>query len=293
MTTAEPVAVVTDSTASVPACAGSAASVTVVPLRILAGDVLADDGADGTAGAIEAALASGERVTTARPVPAQFAAAYQAAADGGARAVLSIHLSGMLSGTVSSAALAAASSPVPVLVLDSGTIGSGLGLVVLTAAVAAGEGLDLDAVAVAARRCAEHARSLLAVDRPDALLASGRTAGLTGATPSGGTARRLVSRTVLEIRSGRITVVDRVRTWAAAAEVLAGSAVEPDAAATVDVVVEHVGAQDRASGLAARLAADLPQAGGHVPIVAAGDAIRIHAGQPMLGVSVAPSPADG
>jgi DegV family protein with EDD domain len=166
MTASGLVAVVTDSTASLPPIDPWPTRVIVVPLRLLAGELLTDDGAAGAAGAIEAAAARGERLTTARPVPARFTAAYQAAADVGATAILSVHVSGSLSGTISSAALAAAGAPVPVLVLDSRTIGSGLGLVVLAAAAAARAGLGLDAVAAAARRCAEQTGSLVAVDVP-------------------------------------------------------------------------------------------------------------------------------
>ncbi len=174
-----PVAVVTDSTASLPdsgpAGAGPAgAGLTVVPLRLLAGALVADDGGPGVAAAIEGAAARGERLTTARPAPAQFAAAYRAAAEAGASAVLSVHVSGLLSGTVSSAALAAAAAPVPVRVLDARTIGSGLGLVVLAAVVAARAGHGLDAVSAAAGACAEQVGSFFAVDRPGALLAGGR-----------------------------------------------------------------------------------------------------------------------
>ena len=108
-----PVAVVTDSTASLPGAWSADAApqvvpLTVVPLRLLAGTLVAGDDEPGAAEAVESAAALGERLTTARPAPAQFAAVYQAAADAGARAVLSVHVSGLLSGTVSSAALAAA-----------------------------------------------------------------------------------------------------------------------------------------------------------------------------------------
>ncbi len=166
----------TDSSASLPDD-DRAAGVLVVPLRLLAGDKVADDGSPGAAASIETAAARGERLTTARPAPAQFAAAYLAAAEAGARTILSVHLSGLLSGTVSSAALAAAAAPVPVRVLDARAIGSGLGLVVLAAAAAARAGQDLDAVGAVAAACADLVGSFFAVDRPDALLASGRAGG--------------------------------------------------------------------------------------------------------------------
>src|SRR5262245_48859092 len=297
---AELVAVVTDSTASIPADEPASAGVTVVPLRLLAGDLVADDGAPGAATAIETAASRGTRLTTARPAPAKFAAAYRRAGEAGAPAVVSVHLSGSLSGTVSSAALAAAEALIPVRVIDARIIGSGLALVVLAAATAARAGHGLDAVAAAATACAHQVRSFFAVDRPDALLAGGRavTARHEDVRRHEATepALRLVSRTVLELEAGRIGMVDRVRTWAGAAALLARSAAELAAGqppgATADIVVEHVAAAERAHALADRLNAGLPQAR-QVSVVTAGTAIRVHTGPMMLGVSVAPSPAVG
>jgi DegV family protein with EDD domain len=294
------VTVVTDSTASIPADEHASASVIVVPLRLIAGDLVADDRAPGAAAAIETAASRGERLTTARPAPAQFAAAYRRAAEAGARAVVSVHVSGLLSGTVSSAALAAAAQSIPVRVIDARTIGSGLGLVVLAAATAARAGHGLDAVAAAATACAHQVGSFFAVDRPDALLAGGRapTAGHedAGRYEPRELAPRLVSRTVLQLDSGRIGTVDRVRTWAGAAAVLARSAAELaaglPAGATADVVVEHIAAAGRARALAGRLEAGLAQAR-RVSVVTASSAIRVHTWPMMLGVSVAPSAAVG
>ncbi|MGN6791755.1 MAG: DegV family protein [Streptosporangiaceae bacterium] len=292
----------TDSTASLPTGEPALAGVVFVPLRLLAGDLIEDDDAPDAAPALDAAAARGLRLTTARPAPARFAEAYRSASEAGARAVLSVHLSGLLSGTVSSAALAAAAAPIPVRVIDARTIGSGLGLVVLAAAIAARAGQGLEAAASAASACANQVGSFFAVDRPEALLAGGRA-------PAGGRAEGkradqrdaapppvLLARTILRLSSGQIATVDRVRTWARAADVLAGSAAELAAGlppgATADLVVEHVAAAGRAEALAERLAAGLARAR-RVSVVTAGTAIRVHAGPMMLGVSVAPSPAVG
>jgi fatty acid-binding protein DegV len=206
--------------------------------------------------------------------------------------------------------VAAAAAPVPVRVIDARTIGSGLGLVVLAAAAAAGAGEELDAVASAASACATQVGSFFAVDRPDALLAGGRAAaaGNAGveqaeppqaAPPQAGPPQagpRLVSRTVLRLDSGRIGVVDRVRTWSGAKALLARCAAEQaaglPAGTPAEVVVEHVAAAGRADELADRLRAGLPQAR-RVSVVAASTAIRVHTGPIALGVSVAPSPAVG
>jgi DegV family protein with EDD domain len=299
---ARAVAVVTDSSASLPDDMDRAASVTIVPLRVLAGDLMADDDDAALAAALEAAAGRGERLSTARPAPGRFAAVYRAAAEGGAGAVLSVHLSGLLSGTVSSAALAAASAPIPVRVLDGRGIGTGLGLVVLAASAAARAGHDLDAVAGTAIRLAEGAGSYFAVDEPDALLVGGRMAAGQGKPSSASVAAadRLVSRTVLQIKSGRAMVVERVRTRAAAGDLLvrlatelaASIAADGSADAHVDVAVEHTSAPHRAAQLADRLAVAIPHIG-RLYVARSSPAIWVHTGPGMVGVSVAPSAADG
>jgi DegV family protein with EDD domain len=280
--------VVTDSTASLPAAEARLYRVAVVPLRLLAGELVADDGDPATA-AIAAAAARGERLTTARPSPDRFAAAYRAAADAGARAVLSVHLSSQLSGTVSSAELAAATSPIPVRVVDAQTIGLGLGLAVLAAAAAAAAGQGADEAAATTMRYAEGIGSFFAIDAPDALLAGGRLAGASASAGpwAGPPQAALVVRTIMQIRSGQIVTVDRVRTRAAAAASLVGLASEFAGRQPVDVGVQHTAAADRAADLADRLAAAIPQIRS-VYLVEAGLAIRAHTGPGMLGVTVAP-----
>ena len=107
------VAVVTDSTSCLSADLVADSGIRVVPLRVTAGGVVSDDGPAALSGALEAELRRGARLSTASPAPAAFIAAYAAAAAAGAEAVVSVHLSAGLSGTVSSATLAAASATMP------------------------------------------------------------------------------------------------------------------------------------------------------------------------------------
>ena len=166
------VAVVTDSSASLPASLPPASlAVVVVPLRVLAGGAVADDAAGPLPAAIAGELARGERLSTARPAPGRFGAAYAAAAAAGAPAVVSVHLSGELSGTLGSARLAAAAAPVPVHVVDSRTIGAGLGLVVAAAARAAAAARPAEQVVQAACDQAARLGSFFALDSQDQLRA--------------------------------------------------------------------------------------------------------------------------
>jgi len=299
------VAIVTDSTASLPnrpADEHDTSLLAVVPLRLLAGGQVADDGGE-EAAAVEAAVASGERLTTARPTPERFAAAYRAAADAGASAVVSVHLPGTLSGTIASAELAATGSAVPVHVVDARTIGTGLGLIVLDAARQACAGLEADEIAARAGRYAERLGSFFALADQDALLAGGRLmpSGLLpggGLVPGGGphgarpAGDRLTYRPILRIRHGQIVPVERVRTMAAAADRLAELAASFAGNVAVDLAVEHTGAASRAAELAERLTAVIPQVRRSY-MVRSGTAIMAHVGGGMLGLTVAPHQADG
>ncbi len=275
-------AVVTDSTAGLPSGLAESRSIMIVPLRVLAGSHTADDGPGVLSGPLAEYLSSGERLTTARPSPARFAAAYAAAAEAGAAEVVSVHLSGELSGTLSSAELAAAEAPVPVHVVDSRSIGMGLGITALTAAAAAAAGLPGAAVAAAARLRAERLGSFLAVDSPDQLRAGGWLSPLAG--PAGAV---LTARPLLTMRSGRISMLERVRTRSAAAERLAELAAQFAAGRPADIAVQHIGQASRAAELAGQLAAAIPLAR-HRYLTEAGAAILAHTGPGMLGVVVAP-----
>jgi DegV family protein with EDD domain len=290
------VAVVTDSSASVDPAWTGARALTVVPLRLLAGDAVADDLAGPPPAIIAAALRQGARLTTAGPPPERLAAAYGAAAAAGAPAVVSVHLSGALSGTADAARLAASTAPLPVRVVDSRSIGAGLGLTVRAALAAAAGGADADGVAAAAERTAAGVASYFALDSSVPLRAGGRlSAPASGPAPSSATAGEwaagLRSRPLLHIAGGRVEILERVRTRGAARDRLTELAADAVArlgpAAQADAVIQHTGAPGEALRLRDQLAA-LPLAG-PVAVLTAGLAIQAHAGPGLLAVAVAPA----
>jgi fatty acid-binding protein DegV len=301
------VTVVTDSSASLPSAPAPPGEFVVVPLRVLAGGAVADDAPGTLPAPIARELSRGERLTTARPAPEQFAAAYRAAAAAGAPEIVSVHLSGELSGTIGSARLAAATAPVPVHVVDSGSIGAGLGIVAAAAARAAAAGQPGAAVAQAAIHRAARIGSFFALDSQEQLRAGGRLGppggpvlspspgpGLIlgpgpragpGRGPAGGSMMR--SRPVLHIRDGRIVVLERVRTRSAAADRLTELAAGFAAGHPCEVIVQHLDNPAGAADLARQLAAAIPAAG-TIRLVTAGTAIWAHTGPGLLGVAVAP-----
>jgi fatty acid kinase fatty acid binding subunit len=276
------VAIITDSTAYLPAELTDRHRLTVVPLQVAVGGEVRAEGVDITASEAAQALRDWHPVTTSRPSPERFAHAYGVAAANGAAGVVSVHLSAAMSGTVETARLAAANAPLPVRVVDSGTIGMGLGFAALSAAVAAAGGASLDEAADAAERRAAGSRSLFCVDTLEHLRRGGRIG--AAATLLGSA---LMVKPLLNIVDGRIAPLEKVRTTARALARMEELAVEFAAEHAVDAAVQHLGAKGRAETLAARLRERIPGLG-DLYVGEVGPVIGAHAGPGMLGIVVAP-----
>lgn len=242
------VAIVTDSTAYLPQEALEAHGIRSVPLTVVLGDEALEEGAEISARSLAEALRRRRPVTTSRPSPATFAAAYRAAAEDGARAVVSLHLSAEFSGTYDAALLAARDAPVPVRVVDTGMVAMALGFCALTAAdvVSAGGGAE-EAVAAAVKR-AERTSAYFYVDTLDYLRRGGR---IGAAQALFGSA--LAVKPLLELAEGRIAMLEKVRTASRAIARLEEIAVERAGEAPVDIAVHHLAAPERAEKLAERL----------------------------------------
>ena len=143
------VAVVTDSTAYLPPELAEQHHVRVVPLQVVVGGAPHNEGSEVSPAEVADALRTWVPVTTSRPAPSVFLEQYEAAAAAGATAVVSVHLSGDMSGTVDSARLAAPESPVPVTVVDSRSMGMGMGYPVVTGAEVAVAGGSVEEVVAA------------------------------------------------------------------------------------------------------------------------------------------------
>ena len=142
------VAVVTEITADIPPELIKWHGIHVVPLNVRMADAVYEDRVTITRGQFVRRLVdSGEFQTTSQPPVGRFQQLYrELAADHDA--IISIHLSGRLSGTVQSARLArdALESPAPIVILDSRLASMGLGFPVLQAAQLTLEGYPLDVI---------------------------------------------------------------------------------------------------------------------------------------------------
>ncbi len=275
------VAVVTDSTAYLAPGLAERHGLIIVPLQIAVGGATRDENDITTAEAARA-LKEWQPVTTSRPAPERFAEAYRAAAGSGAREVVSVHLSAAMSGTVEAARLAAGAAPIPVRVVDSGTVGMGLGFAALTAAAAARSGGTAEQVADAAARRAALTRSLIYVDTLEHLRRGGRIG--AAATLLGSA---LMVKPLLELRDGRLAPLEKVRTSSRALARLEELAVTEAGERRVDLGVQHLAAAGRAESLAARLRDRIPNVQ-DTYVGEVGPVIGAHVGPGMLGVVVAP-----
>ncbi len=281
-------AVVTDSTSSLPAERAAAAGVVVVPLHVVIDGSDHAEGPDLPAETVAEALRSRRRVTTARPSPQAFLRAYERAAEYGAEAIISVHLSGDLSGTFASAELAAHDAPVPVRVVDSRTVGLATGFAVEDAGRCARAGMALDEVVDrVTRRCAASSTRLY-VDTLEHLRRGGRIGGAAALLGSA-----LAIKPLLSVVDGSVAPLEKVRTAGRALARLEELSLEaaqdlPPWAEGVDVAVHQLAAEPRARELADRLAARI---GTEVDVVEDSAVIGAHVGPGALSVAVVPREA--
>lgn len=278
-----PVAVVTDSTSYLPEGFADRKSVTVVPLHVMVDGVGGLDGEDFGPGELVTALAEHRLVTTSRPTPAELAAAYRSALDGGAESVVSVHLSRDLSGTWEAARLAAEEVGVErVRVVDSRSTAMGLGFAALAAASAASGGASAAEVERVATDTASRSRTLFCLQTLEYLRLGGR---IGAATALLGTA--LAVKPLLHVSAGKIEPLEKVRTTSRAMSRLVELAVDAAGDGPVALGVHHLGAPERAAELADRLAERLPSAAGCL-VSEVGAVIGAHTGTGLLGVVVLP-----
>ncbi|WP_431044498.1 DegV family protein [Streptomyces sp. P1-3] len=276
------VAIVTDSTAYLPPQAMERHRIVSVPLTVVLGSQALEEGTEISARSVAQALQKRKSVTTSRPAPEMFAAAYRAAAAAGAEGIVSLHLSAEFSGTYDAAVLAAKDAPVPVRVVDSGMVAMALGFCALAAAEAADSGGDLDETVAAAEKRAEGTSAYFYVDTLDYLRRGGR---IGAAQALFGSA--LAVKPLLQLDGGRIELREKVRTASKAIARLEEIVVERAGVGAVDIAVHHLAAEERATALAERLRERVPGLA-ELYVSEVGAVIGAHTGPGLLGAVVAP-----
>ncbi|MDO8915734.1 MAG: DegV family protein [Coriobacteriia bacterium] len=172
-TTARSVAIVTDSTSDLPRSLAEEHGITVVPLNVMFGSEVFQDGDLSQAEFFAKMNAAPKLPTTSQPSVGVFAEYYAKALEA-ASEVVAIHISEKLSGTIETARQAAEQFGGRVHVFDSRNLSGGLGLQVVAAARAAMAGARTEEVLKVAESARERVRMIVGVDKLDNLAKGGR-----------------------------------------------------------------------------------------------------------------------
>jgi len=204
------VAIVTDSASDLPPEAAAAAGIAIVPLAVTFGTESFKAGVDLSTAEFWRRMTAPDAPfpTTAASAPGDFKAAYDRAFEAGADAVVSIHVSATLSGTLKSASAARDMlADREIHLVDSGSASMGEGLLAQLGVELAGAGV---AAAEIARVLGERARDLdlyVALDTLEYLKKGGR---MSGARAAIGTL--LSVKPIITIRNGVVEAIERPRT---------------------------------------------------------------------------------
>lgn len=284
------VALVTDSTAYLPAELAEREDISVIPLHVVIDGTQRREGIEISTAEVAAALRRNTAVSTSRPTPQAFLERYeQVAAETGADAIVSVHISAEMSGTVESAQLAAQQAPVPVEVVDSQVLGMAMGYAVLSAARVARAGGGRAQVARAARTRAAAAHTVFYVDTLEFLRRGGRIG-----MASSWLGAALAIKPLLTLTDGHIEPLEKVRTATRALarleERALGAVSDMDTEHGVDIAVHHLDSAARADSLTQRLRERVAPAR-TVELLELGAVVGAHVGPGTIAVVVSPRSA--
>ncbi|GFN22150.1 DegV family protein [Thermanaeromonas sp. C210] len=167
--------IVTDSTCDLPPELLEQYGILMVPLKVMFGDKVYRDGVDLSSKEFYAKLRNASDLpTTSQPSPQEFMEAYRPLVEEGA-SIVSLHISGSLSGTLQSARLAKTMLNYDDLeIVDTRLVSTALGLAVLAAARAAAANRSKEEVLAAAGWVTEHLQAYFLVDTLEYLQRGGR-----------------------------------------------------------------------------------------------------------------------
>jgi DegV family protein with EDD domain len=224
----------------------------------------------------------GELPSTSQPSVGDFLAVYEPLLEQGSD-IVSIHISGGISGTVRAAEQARDQlaergiDPGRLVIVDSASVCAGVGLLAIAAANAIKDGADAQAAAACARALRAELKILFAVDTLEFLRRGGRIGGAQAWIGS-----TLKIKPILAIES-EIVPIERVRTWGRAFERMVDhlSALREDG--NDRFFIQHIQAADQAEKLAQRGEAIY----GRPPefVSEMGPVIGAHAGPGLIGVT--------
>ncbi len=274
------VAIVTDSTCSMPSELIEQFDVRVAPQVVIWGEEVLEDGIDITGEEFYERLAQADEMpTTSQATIGSFKKVFEPLVEAG-RPIVAICVGDQLSGTLQSATQAKAMFPdARIETFNSNTVAMALGFQVLAAARAANEGASAEEVVEAAGRAKETTGLVLALDTLEFLHRGGR---IGGASRFLGTALNI--KPLLEVTGGRVEPIDRVRTRSRAlnrvVEIVVG---RMSGQPHLQLALHHTGAVEMADHLRQGLEKELKPAEVYSSIIP--PAVGAHAGPGAYGVA--------
>lgn len=270
--------IVTDSTADLSRAQAEALGVTVVPLTIRFGEEQFLDGVDLDSDAFYAKLASSSiHPTTSQPTPEQFTRAYTPLLQNPDDEIVSLHISGKLSGTLQSAHIARQElDPDRIHLVDTETVSAGLQFIVTAAAEDVAGGADAASVAQRAEERRSKVTIYVLLDTLTYLQRGGRI----------GRAQALIGsllgvKPLLTVKEGEVSPQARVRSRRQGVEMI-GELLQ-ERLPLRRVAAFHCGAPELLPVLEKRLRAALPD----VEIVTGqvGPVVGVYTGPGGLGIA--------
>ena len=274
------VAIVTDSTAYMPADLLRQYHIHVVPSIVNWSGQSFHDGVDMTAGEFFARLKTDPvHPTTAAASIGEIRDIYASATDH-AEAVVGIHLSAKLSGTYSAAVQVKELLPGKrVEVIDAETTAMAMGFVVLAAARAAATGAPIESVVEAARATIPHVGLIFTVDTLEYLRRGGRIGGAAAFIGN-----LMDVKPLLAVRDGKVEPMERARTKKkAVARVLELITEKVKGQSPVRLATIHAAAEAEARALLDAASAQLSPVEAH--LAEGSPTVCVHAGPGTVGLA--------
>jgi len=277
------VAIVTDSTANIPASMLQNLPVSVVPLHVIFGHETFYDGVTIQSDDFYTRLQTSKvNPSTSQPSPEAFKHLYLKLLDDGYD-VMTIVISSKLSGTMDSALQAQAELPgAPVEVLDTWSTSMAMGYLVLTVARAAAQGATLHECKTLAEMGKEKIGALFTVSTLEYLHRGGR---IGGAAAFLGTSLDL--KPILTLKEGKIEAMERVRTLSKASDRLVDIFLEhANGHQTIRLGFLHAKAKEEAEALMEKVKQRVPASMISEAILAeVSPVIGIHTGPGTIGIA--------